>query len=153
MMKKIMMSLLIGVAVLTGFSCYAAVPADQLVLGGIRHGATIREVESVYGRPGKMERDVKVYGEKLEYEYGDTLEFEFINGKVTKIQADDSSNAKTQAGIGLGSDVAALKNAYGEPDAVHGEDYIYYASGLQGIGLKFEVKYGRVAEIKCGPLY
>ncbi|SFE79205.1 hypothetical protein SAMN05216245_1201, partial [Succiniclasticum ruminis DSM 9236] len=40
----------------------------------------------------------------------------------------------------------------GEPDFIHEEDFIYYAEGMQGIGLKIEIKYGKVTEIKCGVL-
>ena len=46
-----------------------------------------------------------------------------------------------------------VKSAYGEPDYIHEEDFIYYADGLQGAGLKIEIKYGRVTEIKCGVLH
>jgi len=152
-MKKLLLSVITGSVILAGSTCFATVPADQLVLGGIQYGASISAVERAYGAPRKSEREMKSYGEKVEYKYGNTLEFEFVNGKVTKIKADDFSDAKTKAGIGLGMDAAALKNAYGAPDAVHEEDYIYYAAGQQGIGLKFEIKYGKVTEIKCGSLY
>ena len=82
-----------------------------------------------------------------------SLEFEFINGKLTQIKADDYSDAKTKAGIGLGASMDMVKSAYGEPDYIHEEDFIYYADGLQGAGLKIEIKYGRVTEIKCGVLH
>ena len=152
-MKKVMLSVLTGAMVLAGSTCFATVPVDQLVLGGIQYGASISAVESAYGAPRKSEREMKPYGDKVEYEYGNSLEFEFLNGKVVKIKADDFSDAKTKAGIGLGMDAAALKNAYGAPDVIHEEDHIYYAAGQQGIGLKFEVKYGKVTEIRCGSLY
>ena len=142
MMKKMLLSVITGSMILAGSTCSATVPADQLVLGGIQYGASISAVESAYGAP-----------RKVEYKYGNTLEFEFLNGKVVKIKADDYSDAKTKAGIGLGMDAAALKNAYGAPDAIHEEDHIYYAAGMQGIGLKFEVKYGKITDIKCGSLY
>ena len=141
-MKKIIFTVLTGALVLAGSTCFATVAADQLMLGGIQYGASVSTVESAYGTPRKSEREMKPYGEKVEYKYGNSLEFEFVNGKLTKIKADDYSDAKTKAGIGLGMDVAALKN-----------DYIYYAAGQQGIGLKFEVKYGKVTEIKCGDLH
>ena len=153
MMKKVLLSVITGSMILAGSTCSATVPADQLVLGGIQYGASISAVESAYGAPRKSEREMKPYGDKVEYKYGNTLEFEFLNGKVVKIKADDYSDAKTKAGIGLGMDAAALKNAYGAPDAIHEEDHIYYAAGMQGIGLKFEVKYGKITDIKCGSLY
>jgi len=139
-----------GAALLAGSTGFAAIPADQMVLGGVSYGASISEVEGVLGRPRKIEREMKSHGEEIEYEYGDSLEIKFINGKVVKIEADDSGNAKTKAGIGPGTDVAALKNAYGEPDHIDDEDYIYYAAGQQGIGFEFEIKSGRVTDIKCG---
>ena len=152
-MKKVLLTVLTGAAVLAGSTCFATVPADQLVLGGIPYGASISAVESAYGTPRKSEREIKPYGEKVEYKYGNSLEFEFVNGKLVKIKADDFSDAKTKAGIGLGTDATTLKNTYGAPDAVHEEDYIYYAAGQQGVGFKFEVKYGKVTEIRCGSLY
>ena len=151
-MKKLLLTVVAGAALLAGSTCFARVPADQLELGGIPYGASISAVENAYGRPGKAEREMKSYGEKAEYEYGNSLEFEFINGKLTKIKADDYSDAKTKAGIGLGADMAMVKSAYGEPDYIHEEDFIYYADGLQGAGLKIEIKYGKVTEIKCGVL-
>lgn len=152
-MKKMLLTAITGAMILAASTCTATVPMDQLVLGGIPYGASISDVEKAYGMPRKAERELEPYGEKVEYKYGNSLEFDFINGKVAKIKADDFSDAKTKAGIGLGMDSAALKNAYGTPDAIHEEDYIYYAAGQQGIGLKFEVKYGKVTEIKCGSLY
>jgi len=152
-MKKMLLTAISGVMILAASTCSATVPADQLVLGGIQYGSSISAVESAYGMPRKSEREMKPYGEKIEYKYGNTLEFEFINGKVTEIKADDYSDARTKAGIGLGMDASALKNAYGAPDYIHEEDYIYYVAGQQGIGLKFEVKYGKVTEIKCGALH
>lgn len=152
-MKKLLVTVFTGAMVMAWSSCFATVPADQLVLGGIQYGASIGAVKNAYGMPRKSEREMEPYGEKVEYKYGNTLEFEFVNGSVVKIKADDFCDAKTKAGIGLGSDAATLRNAYGAPDFIHEEDHIYYASGQQGIGLQFEVKYGRVTEIKCGALH
>ncbi len=152
-MKKELMALIAGAMLLLGSTCFATVSDDQLVLGGIQYGASISDVESAYGTPGNSEREYESYGEKVEYEYGNSLEIEFINGAVTKIKADDYCNAATAAGISIGMDVSALKEAYGEPDYIHEEDYIYYSAGQQDIGLKFEVKNGKITEIKCGSLH
>ena len=153
MLKKLLLTAAAGAALLAGSTCFASIPADQIELGGIPYGASISAVENAYGRPRKAEREMKSYGEKVEYEYGNSLEFEFINGKLTKMKADDFSDAKTKAGIGLGADMAMVKKAYGEPDYIHEEDFIYYADGLQGVGLKIEITYGKVTEIKCGVLH
>ena len=99
-MKKLLLTVVTGVALLAGSTCFATVPANQLELGGIPYGASISAVENAYGRPRKSEREMKSYG----------------------------------------------------PDFIHEEDFIYYAEGMQGIGLKIEIKYGKVTEIKCGVL-
>lgn len=152
-MKKLFLAFITGVALLAGSVCFAAVPSDQMVLGGIRYGASVSEVENMLGRPRKMERETKSYGEKVEYEYSNSLEIKFVNGKAVKIKAEDFSDAKTKAGVGLGTDIATLKKAYGEPDFIDKDDYIYYAADQQGTGFEFEIKNGKVTEIKCGSLH
>ena len=91
MMKKMLLSVITGSMILAGSTCSATVPADQLVLGGIQYGASISAVESAYGAPRKSEREMESYGEKVEYKYGNTLEFEFLNGKVVRIKADEKA--------------------------------------------------------------
>jgi hypothetical protein len=151
-MRKIIASFLLSSIIMTGSSCFGALSADHLMLGEIKYGATISDVEKQYGKPLKIDRDTEPSGEKIEYKYGNSIEFEFINGKLQEITVEDKSNAKTKAGIGIGTDVATLKSIYGEPDKIHEEDYIYFIEDMQGVGLKFEIKNGTVHEISCGLL-
>ncbi|MBR2216696.1 MAG: hypothetical protein IJ849_13210 [Selenomonadaceae bacterium] len=151
-MKKIVPALCLGVVMLTGGTCSATIAPSQLVLGGITQNATPAEVEEVYGAPRRSETEQEYYGQELEYEYGNKLEFKFINGKLRKIKAEDYSDAKTAAGIGLGADVAAVKKAYGEPDAIHEDKFVYYVAGDSSLGLTFEFEHGRVEEIACGDI-
>ncbi len=152
-MKRLTTAFITALVFLAGATCFAAVPSDQMVLGSVRYGASVGEVEGLLGRPRKMEREIKSYGEKVEYEYSNSLEIKFVNGKAVKIKAEDFSDAKTKAGVGLGTDVATLKKAYGEPDFIDKEDYIYYAADQQRTGFEFEIKNGKVTEIKCGSLH
>ena len=55
-MKKLLLTVITGVALLAGSTCFATVPANQLELGGIPYGASISAVENAYGRPRKAER-------------------------------------------------------------------------------------------------
>lgn len=84
-MKKLLVTVFTGAMVMAWSSCFATVPADQLVLGGIQYGASIGAVENAYGMPRKSEREMEPYGDKVEYKYGNTLEFEFVNGIVSDI--------------------------------------------------------------------
>ena len=49
-MKKLLLTVVAGVALLAGSTCFARVPADQLELGGIPYGASISAVENAYGQ-------------------------------------------------------------------------------------------------------
>ena len=46
-----------------------------------------------------------------------------------------------------------LLAAYGKPDAVRGDHYIYYVNGNQTIGFVFEIEHNRVDEIEMGTIY
>ncbi|MBF1715309.1 MAG: hypothetical protein HXO85_06840, partial [Selenomonas sp.] len=58
----------------------------------------------------------------------------------------------TQDNITVGSDLSALIAAYGQPDVIHGDDYIYRVDGDNGGGLTFEIEHGRVAEFCVGTI-
>ena len=46
----------------------------------------------------------------------------------------------------------AVKAAYGEPDKIRGDKYIYYCDEDKSIGLVFEIENNRVDEIEMGYL-
>ncbi len=151
-MKKSIFPFILSAIILTSSTSFGALTADHLMLGKVQYGATINDVETIYGNPLKIERKTKLSGEEIEYKYDNSLEFEFVDGKLVEITADEQSNVKTKAGVGIGTDVKTLKSIYGEPDLIHEEDYIYYIDGQKNVGLKFEIKNGVVKEIKCGIL-
>ena len=151
-MRKIIFSFLLSSIIMTSSTCFGALSEDLLMLGEIKYGSTISDVEKQYGKPIKIDCETEPSGEKIEYKYDNSIEFEFINGKLQEITVEDQSNVKTKAGVGIGTDVATLKSIYGEPDKIHEEDYIYFIEGMQGVGLKFEIKNGKVHEISCGLL-
>ena len=132
---------------MTGAVCSASIPANQLEIGGIKYGATTSDVERICGQPLRVEKKNKHGVEKIEYKYYD-FEIKFINGKVCEIEVDDHSNARTAAGIGVGSTVSDVERIYGRADSIHKDKYIYYADNR--IGFVCEIKNGYVHEFKCG---
>lgn len=152
-MKKFMTSLLCAAALLGGGSiANAEVSPEQLGMGGVTCGMTIAEVEGVHGKPQKSEMEQKPYGEKVEYEYSDSLEITFINGEAVKIEISDRSDLPTADGVRIGMDASVLEAVYGAPDYRYEDKYVYYLKGRRDTGLVFEVKLGKVHEMECGKL-
>ena len=60
------------------------------------------------------------------------------------------NGVQTKDDIAVGTDVNTLIAAYGQPDAIHGDKYIYFVEGDSSIGFIFEIERDRVDEIKMG---
>lgn len=149
-MKKKFLAAFLGTMMMTSAICSATVSHNQIEIGGIKYGATINDVEKIFGRPDKVSTKTKHYGEKIKYHYGD-LEIKFINGKVSEIEMEEHGNLKTAAGIGIGSTIADVERAYGRADSVHKDKYVYFTDD-KALRLVFEFKNGVVHEIKCGDI-
>ena len=148
-MKKWIPSLAVGAALTMSTTiCAAAVPSSALVAGGIEYGASADYVQQVYGTPTEVETKHHSLwnGEVTEYEYGDSFELKFVDGYVRH------NGIKTAAGIEVGSTLDAVKAAYGEPDKIRGNKYIYYCDEDKSIGLVFEIENNKVDEIEMGYL-
>ena len=144
--------LVLGAALLSG-AAEASIPQDALVVGGIEYGASESYVRSVYGAPREVEtkfHPVYTGGQAIEWEYGNGFDIIFVDGAVRQVEVDKPNGIQTAANIAVGTDVNALIAAYGQPDAIHGDKYVYYADGDSSIGLSFEIERNRVEEIKMG---
>ncbi len=145
--------LALGISMLSMTAVQASVPQDALVAGGIEYGASESYVRSVYGAPREVETKYNpIYsgGQAVEWEYGSEFDITFVDGFVRRIEVGASNGIRTKDDIAVGSDLNALIAAYGQPDAIHGNDYIYYVDGDQTIGFSFEIEHGRVDEIRMG---
>lgn len=150
-MKKIAAALVFGAVTMVGSAAFAQIPAAQMAIGGVSYGASVEEVEAIYGKPLRVERKYKNYGEKLEYKYANGLEITFINGAAKEIDLEFPSTLQTAGGIAIGSDEAKVREVYGEPDLVEKDgDLVYRLEGNSGAGMKFDMKFGKVTEIECG---
>lgn len=128
---------------------------EELVLGDIAYGSSEEDVRARYGAPAEKESEhsMRYAGKKIvEYEYTDSLSLDFVDGLVRLVKISERSALSSGKGVRIGTPVEELRRVYGEPSMVYGEDYIYFSEEDPTIGLAFEIKHGRVEEIKMGDL-
>ena len=133
----------------------ARISRESLLLGDIAYGAAEADVRALYGAPLEMEseRSMRYAGKAVvEYEYGDHLSLDFVDGFVRLVKVSERSTLASGKGVCIGTPVEELRRVYGEPSMVYGEDYIYFSEEDPTIGFAFEIKHGRVEEIKMGDL-
>jgi hypothetical protein len=133
----------------------ASIPSDTLVVGGIEYGASEEYVRSIYGTPREVETKYNPFysgGKAVEWEYGNGFDITFVDGVVRRIEIGEPNGIKTKANISVGTDVNALFAAYGAPDAIQGDHYIYYVNGDQTIGFVFEIEHNKIDEIEMGTI-
>ena len=133
----------------------ARISRESLLLGDIAYGAAEADVRALYGAPleTESERSMRYAGRPVvEYEYGDHLSLDFVDGFVRRVKVSERSTLASGKGVCIGTPVEELRRVYGEPSMVYGEDYIYFSEEDPTIGFAFEIKHGRVEEIKMGDL-
>ena len=133
----------------------ARISREALLLGDIAYGAAEADVRALYGAPleTESERSMRYAGKSVvEYEYGDHLSLDFVDGFVRLVKVSERSTLASGKGVCIGTPVEELRRVYGEPSMVYGEDYIYFSEEDPTIGFAFEIKHGRVEEIKMGDL-
>lgn len=133
----------------------ARISREALLLGDIAYGAAEADVRALYGAPleTESERSMRYAGRPVvEYEYGDHLSLDFVDGLVRRVKVSERSTLASGKGVCIGTPVEELRRVYGEPSMVYGEDYIYFSEEDPTIGFAFEIKHGRVEEIKMGDL-
>lgn len=152
MKLKRIAALLAGACLMGSAVCSATVPDDELQVGGIAYGTSVEYLRSVYGEPDKIETE-NHFGNRIdEYEYGQSLEFKIVDDYVCRIEVSGNNGFATKAGVAVGMDASILKEKYGEPDRIWGDDHIYRSATNPDVGLKFEVENNRITEIECGVL-
>ena len=133
----------------------ARISRESLLLGDIAYGAAEADVRALYGAPleTESERSMRYAGRPVvEYEYGDHLSLDFVDGFVRLVKVSERSTLASGKGVCIGTPVEELRRVYGEPSMVYGENYIYFSEEDPTIGFAFEIKHGRVEEIKMGDL-
>ncbi|EKU72291.1 hypothetical protein [Selenomonas sp. F0473] len=129
--------------------------SEALVLGDISYGAGEADVCARYGQPTDIEseRSTRYAGKEVAaYEYADGLTVHFVDGVVRRVKISEHSALASGKGVHIGTTVDEMRNIYGEPNLVYGEDYVYYSENDPTVGFAFETEHGRVEEIKMGDL-
>lgn len=129
--------------------------SESLVLGEIPYGAPEADIRARYGMPAETgkERSVRYAGkEVLSYEYEDGISFDIVDGTVRRIKVSDRSGLASGKGVRIGTSDADLRQIYGAPSLIYGDDYVYFSEEDPTVGFAFEIEDGRVAEIKMGDL-
>jgi hypothetical protein len=117
-------------------------PSD-LVIGGVPFGADTASVRAQLGAPLKVsDGDWKYSG----------LRVHLASGRVAMVHV-ASTRWSTPRGISIGSSVANVRKAYGEPDWSNAEQIGYVLrpdTSMFHQGVSFEVRKGRVTYIVAG---
>lgn len=132
-----------------------SLPDDQMVLAQISYGASIDAVKQAYGMPSEYDQEHKagVNGMVEEYEYNHAFKVWAVNGVVQRIKVDNMmSGYATGKGISIGSTASSVQEAYGQPDIMTNDRYVYRSASNPQLGLSFELEFGLVEEIVCGNL-
>lgn len=114
-MKKLLSALVVSMSIAA--TCSAIAP-DQVALGGVNINAKSSYLESIYGKPSKVNYrgDFKVegfYGTTLKVSYWATIPF---GGEMLGMDTMANNGFSTPAGISVGMDENIIKKTYGHPD-------------------------------------
>lgn len=140
--------LLMGSAVVS-----AAIPAEEIALGGLRPGMTLEAAKAIYGEP------TKISSKKIAFDNGFIAELDFHNGTILEeIKSVDPDNAiATPSGLVVGAEEAAIESLCGPADEIERKGqytgssqtkYTYYATDAR-TKMKITVHGGVVTKIKC----
>ena len=135
-------------------AAFASIPQSALRMGGIPFDAESSSVRSMYGMPAKV--DVHMEKERAtedtKYTYGTSVSIAFKYDRVHQIKVSADNGWATADGVHVGMDAAAVAAAYGEPDAVEDNHYIYYVTGRSDLGIDLKIENNRVEKITVGKL-
>ena len=140
--KNLFMSVMVLAMTLGTADCFAQVSKSDLNIGGIYYGQPWSEVIATYGQPVRREKRPPA-GHNNIFSYSN---FEFIanpakNEYVDSVLIKDNCTFATKAGIHIGSTLAEVKAAYGEPDYSYGGKNVMvleYGTGWESVELDNE---------------
>ena len=94
----------------------ARISREALLLGDIAYGAAEADVRALYGAPleTESERSMRYAGRPVvEYEYGDHLSLDFVDGLVRRVKVSERSTLASGKGVCIGTPVEELRRVYG----------------------------------------
>ena len=156
-LKKV--CILLSGAVMSASVCLAAIPYDQVLIGGIGPGSAVSYMKSLYGQPDATNFDTPT---QATYTYGNSIVITSNPSDVSTIWTVLSSGhngLNTPAGVGVGMDEAVITEKYGPCERkgeVNGVTYYHYAMepnpSLPNAfgGYSFGVENGKIISIWAG---
>lgn len=110
-----MISALLISAILSSLCMASPIPESRFSIGGITPNSSPEYVESIYGLPADRKYVPSMYGRSLQWSYNGTFIIRFADNAANYITVKANNGIKTADGIHVGSTLAELKGAYGEP--------------------------------------
>lgn len=144
-MKKKVIALLSGLALMTSAVCFATVPDSGIALADVAPGSSVEAAKAKLGTPNYG-------GDKLYFPNGIVIEVEDYNPGIVEEISTTTGAAATPGGVQVGMAESVITNIYGAPDKLDRDDddteYTYYSSSY-GKKMEFKVVGGTIVKIKC----
>lgn len=155
-LKKLFVLSLATIFITVSVPCFAQLPKEDMVVGGLYIGQKFSEVMEMYGRPSGIMKETEDPGRVFSFteENGTEFNVHIIDDRVAGVELFGKNSLSTKAGIRIGSTVKNVKRAYGNPDDQRGtkdDGIMYYkcdASNRHTWILIIEVKAGKVVSME-----
>ena len=155
-LKKLFVLSLATIFITVSVPCFAQLPKEDMVVGGLYIGQKFSEVMEMYGRPSGIMKETEDPGRVFSFteENGAEFNVHIIDDRVAGVELFGKNSLSTKAGIRIGSTVKNVKRAYGNPDDQRGtkdDGIMYYkcdASNRHTWILIIEVKAGKVVSME-----
>lgn len=127
-MKKFLTAIILSAFLLVGNNfCNAAMPRNEMYIGGLTFGSSTVQFLKMYGSPTVTEGGIEhlfscKYGESVEISYNAEI------NKIFKITVTDNNGWKTPKGLAVGMTIDKALELYGDADFVkNGDEKTVYA--------------------------
>ncbi len=131
-MKKILTAIILSAFLLLGNNfCNAAMPRNEMYLGGLSYGSSTAQFLRMYGKPARTEGGVEhmytcYYGNSAQIGYAADI------NKIFSITITDNNGWNTPRGLAVGMTIDKAVELYGNPDfEKYGAEkaaYVYFHS-------------------------
>lgn len=115
-MKKIFTAIILSAFLIVGNNfCSAAMPRNEMYLGGLTYGSSTAQMLRMYKSPNKTEGGIE-YMYDCTYGKSVKISYDAYNNKIFKITVLDNNGWKTPKGLAVGMSVSQAIELYGNAD-------------------------------------
>lgn len=136
--KKLLLCFSTLIVLLSAVCTASPIPENRFAIGGIAPNSSPNYVKSIYGLPSERKSVPSAEGGCIQWSYNGTFIISFVDNVVKNITVKANNGIATADGIHVGSTVADLKAAYGEPIRIryipdnNKVKHMYYYYEMQG---------------------